>query len=73
MTRLHISKDYFISRVGRPPADDDLERCNCPKAGEIGHSSCGWNIIADLPNFIHAEHEFMRRLGEAAADEDAQR
>jgi hypothetical protein len=31
----------FIHYVGHEPIEDDLERCNCEKAGEIGHFDCG--------------------------------
>lgn len=39
---MEITEQYFIEKTGRVPVDDDLERCNCPQAGEIGHSCCGW-------------------------------
>lgn len=47
-----ISREKFIERVGREPEQDDLERCNCPLAGEMGHWSCGWNVERDLPQFV---------------------
>lgn len=33
--------DQFLRHVGRLPEDDDLDRCNCDKAGQVGHHSCG--------------------------------
>jgi hypothetical protein len=47
-----ISREKFIERVGHEPEQDDLERCNCPRAGEIGHWCCGWNVEADMPQFL---------------------
>ena len=37
-----ITEEKFREHVGRPPERDDLERCNCAKAGEPGHFGCGW-------------------------------
>lgn len=47
-----ITTDQFIAAVGRPPEDDDMERCNCSLVGEIGHWSCGWCSKHNLPVFI---------------------
>jgi hypothetical protein len=47
-----ITREHFIERVGREPENDDLERCNCSKAGQIGHWWCGWNTEHDLPQFM---------------------
>ena len=47
-----ITREKFIERVGREPEQDDLERCNCQHAGEIGHWGCGWNSERDLPQFM---------------------
>ena len=49
---MNITREKFVARVGREPEQDDLERCNCPQAGEIGHWCCGWNDERDLPQFI---------------------
>jgi hypothetical protein len=56
-----ITREKFIERVGRAPEMDDLERCNCPKAGKPGHWGCGWNEELDLPNFmVGIEHWWGR-------------
>ncbi len=47
-----ITREKFVERVGREPDQDDLERCNCPEAGQIGHYVCGWDDEEDLPRFI---------------------
>jgi hypothetical protein len=47
-----IDAEYFASRVGREPVQDDLERCNCPEAGEPGHWGCGWCEQCDKPRFV---------------------
>lgn len=46
-----ITREIFIAATGREPENDDLERCNCPKAGQIGHWMCGWNEEKNLPQF----------------------
>lgn len=46
-----ITVEMFEKATGQSPLDDDLERCNCPKAGEILHSCCGWNEEQNLPQF----------------------
>lgn len=53
MTSLHtVSAADFEAACGFAPKDDDLERVNCPRAGEIGHSHCGWCLLDDKPRFI---------------------
>jgi len=36
-----MSKKIFIERTGEAPEEDQLERVNCRKAGEVGHFMCG--------------------------------
>ena len=47
-----ITSEQYKEAVGVDPKDDDLERCNCEKAGEVGHWSCGWDKITNLPVFL---------------------
>jgi hypothetical protein len=47
-----ITREKFIEATGREPINDDLDRCNCPEAGKLGHWSCGWNIEHDKPQFM---------------------
>ena len=47
-----ITAEDFKRRVGKKPHNDDLERCNCDRQGEIGHWQCGWNKQKDLPVFM---------------------
>jgi hypothetical protein len=47
-----ISVEKFIEAVGHPPEEDDLERCNCPKAGQVMHWQCGWCPEHDKPRFL---------------------
>ena len=49
---MEITEEQYIKATGQQPRDDDLERCNCPKAGQSGHGSCGWNHKANLPVFM---------------------
>jgi hypothetical protein len=37
-----VDERAFEGLVGRPPVDDELERLNCPHAGELDHQLCGW-------------------------------
>jgi hypothetical protein len=47
-----ITAEQFKTATGYEPQDDDLERCNCPKAGELFHRMCGWDNKRNMPNFI---------------------
>lgn len=47
-----ITAKYFERATGHEPEQDDLERCNCDKAGSIGHESCGWNFKKNAPVFM---------------------
>lgn len=47
-----ITRERFVNSVGREPEADDLDRCNCPSVGEIGHALCGWNHEKNLPVFM---------------------
>ena len=47
-----ITEEMFTAAVGHAPKNDDLERCNCPDAGEFGHTMCGWDYSVNLPVFI---------------------
>jgi hypothetical protein len=47
-----ITREEFVEAAGCQPEDDDLERVNCDKAGEIGHSCCGWNKELKMPQFL---------------------
>ena len=47
-----ITAEKFKEVVGADPEQDDLERCNCDTAGQIGHSDCGWDKARDMPKFI---------------------
>lgn len=44
-----ITDVHFKMGTGKWPIQDDLERCNCPKAGQIGHQFCGWSHVYDMP------------------------
>ena len=41
----------FEAKTGRKPEDDDLDRANCNKAGNVNHFTCGWCLPCDLPRF----------------------
>lgn len=47
-----IDEWKFLDRVGSAPKDDDLERANCPSAGEPMHRMCGWCNSCDMPMWV---------------------
>jgi hypothetical protein len=47
-----ITHEKYIAATGFSPERDDLDRCNCQLAGEIGHFSCGWCEHCDKPRFV---------------------
>lgn len=46
-----ITAQHYLDATGVAPEQDDLERCNCDKVGQTGHSMCGWNWYRNMPNF----------------------
>ncbi len=53
-----ITAEQFKEATGHEPVNDDLERCNCPRAGLIGHLCCGWDYEENLPRFMTKPHKF---------------
>ena len=47
----HWTEQDFEKATGRPHEQDDLDRCNCLKAGELSHRSCGICANHGLPVF----------------------
>jgi hypothetical protein len=47
-----ITKKKFKAATGREPVQDELERCNCNLAGQLGHWGCGWCETCNKPNFV---------------------
>lgn len=56
-----MTPDQFRLVVGRDPQQDDMERANCDKAGQLGHSNCGV-CEHQLPVFLCHEC-FVRSCG----------
>jgi hypothetical protein len=50
--REEITFDFYCVATQTLPENDDLERSNCQKAGESGHTSCGWNYQMNWPEFF---------------------
>lgn len=46
-----ITREQFVEATGYEPENDDLERVNCTRAGELGHFFCGWNTDLNQPQF----------------------
>ena len=47
-----VNDEIFKHFTKSDPSDDDVERCNCTKAGSVGHFSCGWCASCCRPVFI---------------------
>lgn len=47
-----ITAKMFKEATGYEPVDDDLERVNCKKAGQMAHFSCGWDYERNMPVFM---------------------
>jgi len=63
---MKITAKRFKAATGVDPELDDLERCNCKHAGELGHWFCGWDTERNLPRFWpKITHE---RMGEIFAE-----
>ena len=62
-----ITADKFKEATGLDPENDDLERCNCEKAGEPGHYCCGW-CEHNKPVFMCVECT-MKRYNKEKTDE----
>lgn len=48
---MKITKKIFLEKTREKPKDDDLQRVNCKKAGQVMHWGCGWCAKCDLPKF----------------------
>jgi hypothetical protein len=49
-----ITAEHYREATGRFVVDDELDRANCERAGQLGHTMCGWCHKHDLPNSICA-------------------
>ena len=47
-----ITAKQYEDATGAAPEDDDMDRANCTKAGEIGHIQCGWCEVHQQPYAI---------------------
>ncbi len=47
-----MNEKEFEEIAGFPPDNDDLDRANCPHAGEIGHYQCGICDNCKKPRFL---------------------
>ncbi len=64
-----ITRAKFKAATGVDPVDDDLERCNCKKAGEAAHWMCGWDEKRNLPVFWPSDPPPTHRRDLMAGDE----
>jgi len=61
--RYYTDKD-FKEATGEDWQHDDLERCNCLKAGMVGHHACGWCEKCNGPRFMCGHLLFNERSEE---------
>lgn len=54
-----ITAEEFEKATGHAPVQDDLERCNCDKVGQMGHWQCGWDEERNLPVFVTGYRDFI--------------
>lgn len=47
----YTEQDYW-GMTGFDPVQDDLERLNCNKAGEVAHNSCGYCLKHHKPRHV---------------------
>jgi len=47
-----MNKAQYKDMTGQENSQDDLDRVNCPHAGEIGHKNCGWCWECGTPAFL---------------------
>ena len=47
----NMTPEQYQEKVGRLPEEDELDRVNCLKAGQLGHKNCGWCKFCDKPIF----------------------
>ena len=64
---INWTADEFEKHTGRIPENDDLDRCNCPDAGKIGHWACGICKEHNTPVFMcdicfPKSHKGLQRL-----------
>ena len=59
-----ITAEEFEKATGHPPVQDDLERCNCDKAGQMGHWQCGWDEERNLPVFVTGYKDFIQHAND---------
>lgn len=56
-----MDEKEFEKLVGRKPERDDLERVNCDKVGQPGHSTCGFCTVCNKPKYecmgIHDDYK----------------
>lgn len=64
-----ITVERFTQAVGRPPQDDDMDRCNCDFVGVTGHGSCGWDEEQNLPRFmVGGDRDLLKFVPAAPGD-----
>ena len=68
---MRITAKHFKDATGEAPEQDDLERSNCKRAGQFGHSSCGWCVEHNKPMFL--DGPCFSRLVKASLDAEIEK
>ena len=69
---MKITKEKFIELTGVEPEHDDLERTNCPLAGQVGHRSCGFCQKCQKPVFMCNCSVFFQEFSEFVQEAQVQ-
>lgn len=56
----YMTRATFKQITGQHPKEDDLDRANCLRAGEVGHHSCGVCSNCSMPRFIGCDCAVMQ-------------
>lgn len=58
-----MNREEFYNRMLYYPQQDDLERVNCPEAGDQGHRWCGWCNKHNRPKY-HCASKCLPKIKE---------
>ncbi len=56
-----MTAEQFKLATGHDAENDDLDRVNCEKAGDLGHFCCGWNEMDNKPMFMSISLSHRRK------------
>jgi hypothetical protein len=57
-----VDDSEFERMTGLAPEADDLDRVNCPQAGNEGHMFCGICVPCGKPRFVCGHPSYLRAI-----------